>query len=86
MIALVVGVLPSLPGFLVTIKMLAPERSVPFLVHLYDYAWFVGFALAFVLYLVLRNSRRSLQSDSPAWQQLQSSPVQPLGRSTRLTA
>ena len=27
----------------------------PFLMHLYDYAWFVGFAIAFVVYLVLRK-------------------------------
>jgi cytosine/uracil/thiamine/allantoin permease len=27
----------------------------PLLIGLYDYAWFVGFALAFVLYLVLKK-------------------------------
>ena len=52
--ALVVAVLPNLPGFLVTVK-LVDAASVPgFLVRLYDYAWFVGFAIAFVVYLVLR--------------------------------
>src|ERR1700731_4292801 len=54
-VAFVLAVLPNLPGFLVTIKAIAP-RSVPGpLVELYNYAWFVGFALAFVIYLVLRK-------------------------------
>ena len=53
--ALLVSVLPNIPGFLVTIKVL-PETSVaPTLVSLYRYAWFVGFTLAFVLYLLLRK-------------------------------
>ena len=51
--ALVIAVLPNLPGFLVTVKLL-PKESVPgFLVNSYNYAWFIGFAVAFVLYLVL---------------------------------
>ena len=54
-IALIAGVLPSLPGFLETVKLL-PEGSVPpALAHLYNYAWFVGFAVAFVTYLVGRR-------------------------------
>ncbi len=52
--AFVLAVLPNLAGFLVTIKAI-PATSVPApLVDLYNYAWFVGFALAFVIYLVLR--------------------------------
>ena len=54
-ISLIVAVLPNLPGFLVTVK-LVDAASVPaFFVRLYDYAWFVGFAIAFVVYLVLRR-------------------------------
>ncbi len=54
-IALILAVLPNLPGFLVTVK-LVDLASVPaFFVRLYDYAWFVGFAIAFVLYLTLRT-------------------------------
>ena len=48
-------VLPNLPGFLVTVKVLldgTPSR--PFFMTFYNYAWFVGFAIAFVLYLALR--------------------------------
>jgi len=47
--------MPSLPGFLEAVKLL-PEGSVPRpLAHLYNYAWFVGFAVAFVIYLAGRR-------------------------------
>jgi len=54
-IALVVGTAPSLPGFLVQVKVLNPDSVPPFLVGLYSYAWFIGFALAFVAYLAGRK-------------------------------
>ena len=55
LIALVVAILPNLPGFLVNVKLLNRADVPAFLVALYDYAWFVGFAIAFVVYLVLRK-------------------------------
>src|SRR5215472_1058112 len=55
LVALVVGALPSLPGFLVQVKFLNAESVAPFLVNLYNYAWFVGFAIAFVAYLAGRK-------------------------------
>jgi len=54
LVALTVGALPSLPGFLVQVKLLDAARVGPFLVGLYHYAWFVGFALASVAYWVGR--------------------------------
>ena len=53
--ALVAGALPSLPGFLATIKAIDGSHVPAFLLGLYNYAWFVGFAIAFVLYLILRK-------------------------------
>ena len=56
--ALVAGVLPSLPGFLEEVKLL-PAGSVPRpLAELYHYAWFVGFAVAFVTCLAGRRLSR----------------------------
>jgi len=55
LVALIAGVLPSLPGFLVTIKVLAADAVPAGLVNLYHYAWFVGFGIAFVLYVALRK-------------------------------
>lgn len=54
-LALVLGVLPSLPGFLVTVKLLSPEGLPALLLDLYHYAWFVGFGVAFAAYLILRK-------------------------------
>jgi len=61
--SLLVAVLPNLPGFLVTVKILDPGWVPAFLLRLYDYAWFVGFAIAFVVYLVLRTLTSEAKSD-----------------------
>lgn len=52
-IALVIGVLPNIPGFLGTINAVAGVGA--FWMNLYSYAWFTGFGLAFVSYLTLRK-------------------------------
>src|SRR2546430_4091794 len=54
-IALAIGILPSVPGFLVQIEALAAEKVAPSLVSLYSCAWFIGFAIAFVAYLAGRK-------------------------------
>ncbi len=49
-VALAAGILPNLPGFLGTVKLV----SVPELwLELYKYAWFVGFGLSFGVYWAL---------------------------------
>ena len=59
-VALIAGALPSLPGFLVQVK-LVQATDVPEILHewhildLYHYAWFVGFAVAFVVYVAGRK-------------------------------
>ena len=53
--ALVVGALPSLPGFLIQVKAIKADGVPPFLADLYHYAWFIGFAVAFGVYLVGRK-------------------------------
>jgi nucleobase:cation symporter-1, NCS1 family len=55
LISLVIGVLPSLPGFLVNINALSAASIPASLAHLYNYAWFIGFAVAFTVYLALRK-------------------------------
>jgi NCS1 family nucleobase:cation symporter-1 len=63
-VSLILAVLPNLPGFLVTVKVIDPSAVPAFFVRLYDYAWFVGFGIAFVVYLVLRtlNLERTTRS------------------------
>jgi NCS1 family nucleobase:cation symporter-1 len=56
--ALLLSVLPVVPGFVRAAT--TPGGQVPdpgFLDHLYTYAWFVTFALSFVLYLLLMRGR-----------------------------
>jgi len=55
LVALLAGALPSLPGFLVTVKLIDGAGLPAFLLGLYHYAWFVGFGLAFTVYLALRK-------------------------------
>jgi nucleobase:cation symporter-1, NCS1 family len=57
-VSLIIAILPNLPGFLVTVKLVDPTSVPAFFVRLYDYAWFVGFAIAFVVYLALRTLKR----------------------------
>src|SRR5260221_11525934 len=49
-VALVLGIAPNVPGFLGSIKVLDPASVGPFLMHVYSYAWFVGFFISFVVY------------------------------------
>jgi NCS1 family nucleobase:cation symporter-1 len=56
LLALMLGVLPSLPGFLVEVKVIDPQTVASFFVHLYHYAWFVGFAVSFIAYVVGRKA------------------------------
>jgi NCS1 family nucleobase:cation symporter-1 len=53
--ALILGVLPNLPGFLVALHPDTAGNWPAFFIALYHYAWFVGFGLSFVSYLVLRK-------------------------------
>jgi hypothetical protein len=49
------GVLPSPPGFLATAKWIDGTHVAPFLLSLYNYAKFVGFAIAFAACVLLRK-------------------------------
>ena len=57
-IALLAGVLPNVPGFLAQVGLIRAD-SAPFLVSLYDYAWFIGLGISgIVYYLLMRNQVR----------------------------
>ncbi len=62
-LALLIGVLPNVPGFLIQIKAIGPD-SVPFFVaDLYNYAWFVGLFLSGASYLLLMRNVATLGSE-----------------------
>jgi NCS1 family nucleobase:cation symporter-1 len=55
-LALVLGILPNIPGFLTTTKII-PEHAVwPWLAGIYHYAWFVGFFVSGLSYLMLMRN------------------------------
>lgn len=55
-VALLVGVLPNVPGFLVTIKVIAADAVPEWIAHLYYYAWFVGFLVSGIAYMLLMQT------------------------------
>jgi NCS1 family nucleobase:cation symporter-1 len=55
-IALVAGVAPNVPGFLHAVSIV--DEIPPFLQTLYAYTWFVGFAIAAVVYVVGMRAKR----------------------------
>jgi NCS1 family nucleobase:cation symporter-1 len=69
--ALVLAVLPVVPGFIHAATTPGGQVANPTLPDkLYTYAWFVTFGLSFVLYLVLMRVRaHATVTDSPAWTQ-----------------
>jgi len=57
-IALLLGIIPNIPGFLVTIHAIAKESVPEIIAHLYNYAWFVGFLVSGISYLLLMKKNK----------------------------
>jgi len=55
-IALLLGIVPNIPGFLITIKVLSPGIFPNWIAHLYSYAWFVGFFVSGISYYLMMKS------------------------------
>jgi NCS1 family nucleobase:cation symporter-1 len=66
LLALAGGILPNIPGFLVTIGALPRAAVWPWLVAVYDYAWFVGFFLSAGSYLLLMAKPQRAGTPIPA--------------------
>ncbi|HRG91940.1 MAG TPA: cytosine permease, partial [Chitinophagaceae bacterium] len=58
-LALLIGIIPNIPGFLVNIKVLPDDLLPTAITNLYNYAWFVGFLVSGLVYLTL------MKNDSP---------------------
>lgn len=59
-IALWVGIVPNVPGFLVTVKVVPKEAVAEWIAHLYNYAWFVGFAVSAIVYWLLMKTKKEI--------------------------
>jgi NCS1 family nucleobase:cation symporter-1 len=61
---LLLGILPNVPGFLVTVGVVAADRLPAWLVGMYGYAWFTGFLVAGGSYwLMMRAAGLSYKED-----------------------
>jgi len=60
LVALAVGIAPCIPGFLGTVKLAAVPQI---WMTLYHYAWFISFAVAFVVYWIGMTATGSARSD-----------------------
>jgi NCS1 family nucleobase:cation symporter-1 len=55
-IALLLGIVPNVPGFLLQIKLVSADVFPAWISQLYNYAWFVGFFVSGITYLLfMRN-------------------------------
>jgi len=57
-IALLCGILPNAPGFLVTVKLISKDAFPGWVNDLYNYAWFVGFFVSAIIYWSLMQKFR----------------------------
>jgi len=60
-IALLLGIIPNAPGFLLTVGLISNEVFPEWISHLYNYAWFVGFAVSFVVYYILMRKSSNIK-------------------------
>lgn len=63
-IALLLGILPNVPGFLLTIQVISADAFPQWVSHLYNYAWFVGFFVSGVLYLLMMKKVVLIEEES----------------------
>jgi NCS1 family nucleobase:cation symporter-1 len=61
-VALLIGILPNVPGFLVTINVISSNAVPLWLSGLYHYAWFVGFFVSGIMYLLLMKKVKNHES------------------------
>lgn len=55
--ALLIGIVPNVPGFLTTIKVIAADAVPEWVSGLYHYAWFVGFGISGLVYWILMKKK-----------------------------
>lgn len=55
--ALLLGIIPNMPGFLTTIKVIPADSVPPWVAGLYNYAWFVGFFVSGVSYMLMTKRK-----------------------------
>ena len=73
LLALLLGILPNVPGFLLQIKLISATAFPEWISHLYNYAWFVGFLVSGTVYLSLMKKNNANANSINSKQDLRSS-------------
>ena len=55
--ALLIGIIPNIPGFLTTIQVVNADTFPEWISGLYHYAWFVGFGISGLVYWLLMKKK-----------------------------
>ncbi len=55
-IALLLGIVPNIPGFLLQVKLISSSAFPEWISNLYNYAWFVGFFVSGFVYMILMRN------------------------------
>ncbi len=58
-IALLIGVVPNIPGFLLQVKLISSTAFPEWVSNLYHYAWFVGFFVSGIVYILLMRNYKT---------------------------
>jgi len=56
-IALLAGIIPNIPGFLININIISSQLLPEWIGGLYNYAWFVGFGMSGGVYYLLSDKK-----------------------------
>lgn len=64
-IALLAGIIPNVPGFLLQVRVVSPGAFPLWISDLYHYAWFVGFFLSGFVYYLMMNRKSKVETRNP---------------------
>jgi NCS1 family nucleobase:cation symporter-1 len=56
-LALILGILPNVPGFLIQVDLIEVGLFPVWIIALYNYAWFVGFGVSGIIYMILMKNK-----------------------------
>jgi NCS1 family nucleobase:cation symporter-1 len=69
-IALLLGILPNVPGFLVTVQLVDKDAFWLWVPDIYHYAWFAGFIVSGLIYMLLMPKNKTVSTFSNTQEEL----------------
>ncbi len=59
--AFIIGILPNIPGFLAAVHAISSDSFPTWMIHVYNYSWFVGFLVSGIIYRIGMTSSKSIK-------------------------